>query len=372
MSSIATIRDKNGRGIRYRVRYRTPDGASRSRTFDRKADAEAFIASTEVRKMNGEFVDPVLGRMTFGAFAAEWLKRKRDSGLKPTTVATFESHLNAHLLPRWGRVELRAITRDDVEAFAHRLCRTMKPSTAQAVTYTLAAVLKAAVRVGRIPNNPASDLRLARKRDRRADPGHIGNVAANVEALADAMPARWRGAVLLMASTGLRLGECLGLTVDRVDFLRRTVRIDRQLANTTKGGGFGTPKTGAGVRTIPVPQVVVEMLAAHLAEFPAGEHGLMFTDRRGGPVTRSSWSDAYRAACASVGIDGRTRTHDLRHVAASALIAAGLPVTAVQHALGHSTPAETLTVYAHFFPTDEERTREAIERVAAGFIRRTG
>ena len=124
--------------------------------------------------------------------------------------------------------------------------------------------------------------------------------------IADAMPPRWRGAVLLMASTGLRLGECLGLTVDRIDFLRRTVRIDRQMANTTAGGSFGTPKTNAGVRTIPLPAVGVEMLEAHVAQFPPGEHGLVFTDRRERAITRSSWSDAARTSRSVAPMDTAT------------------------------------------------------------------
>ena len=65
---------------------------------------------------------------------------------------------------------------------------------------------------------------------------------------------------------------------------------------------------------------------------------------------------------------GRTRTHDLRHVAASSLIASGLSVAAVQAVLGHATAAETLTVYTHFWPTDEARTREAIEVASAGWL----
>lgn len=109
------------------------------------------------------------------------------------------------------------------------------------------------------------------------------------------------------------------------------------------------------------------MLAAHLAAFPPGDHGLIFTTASGSAVPRSNWSDAYRAACAEAGIAGRTRTHDLRHVTASSMIAAGLSVAAVQAALGHSSPAETLEVYTHLWPTDEERTREAIE-VGSGCV----
>ncbi len=166
----------------------------------------------------------------------------------------------------------------------------------------------------------------------------------------------------------MRLGECLGLTVDRINFLRRTIRVDRQLANVAGGSGFGTPKTRAGVRTIPVPPEIVELLSAHLAAFPAGDGGLVFMMSTGPPVSRSQWSDAYRAACAEVGVEGRTRTHDLRHVAASSLIASSLSVAAVQAVLGHASAGETLDVYTHFWPRDEERTREAIGRASAGWL----
>jgi len=207
------------------------------------------------------------------------------------------------------------------------------------------------------------------KTERHVDPLHVSKVATKVPAITAAMPDRWRVAVLLMTSTGLRLGECLGLTVDRVDFLRRSIRIDRQLANVAGGSGFGIPKTRAGYRTIPVPAFVVEFLAAHLAEFEPGEDGLIFTTSAGGPVPRSNWSDRYRAACAAAGVEGRTRTHDLRHVAASSLIASGLSVSAVQAVLGHASPAEALDVYTHFWPGDEDKTREAIDRAASGWSR---
>ena len=82
--------------------------------------------------------------------------------------------------------------------------------------------------------------------------------------------------------------------------------------------------------------------------------------RVGGPVPHGRWSQHYRDACAVAGVDGRTRTHDLRHVAASPLIAGGLSVAAVQAVLGHASPAETLEVYTHLWPTDEERTRTAM------------
>lgn len=374
MSFITAI-DQDGRAIpkgsrtrpaKYVARWRTPDGRSREKRFDRKVDAEQHLTAIGHRMLVGDYVDAAAGRITFGEYSAGWLERKRAT-VKPTTVETFGSHLRRHLLPVFGTQRLSSITREQVKAFAGDLSTRVAPTTARAVVFTLAAVLREAVDDNRLTRNPAERITVGRKTERRVDPLHVSRVAGQVPAIADAMPERWRAAVLLMAATGLRLGECLGLTLDRVDFLRRSIRVDRQLANVAGGSGFGTPKTRAGVRSIPVPSSVIEMLAAHLSVFPPGPDGLMFTMANGAPVARTSWSDSYRAACRAAGVEGRTRTHDLRHVAASALIASGLSVAAVQAVLGHSSPAETLEVYTHFWPTDEERTRDAIERAAASW-----
>lgn len=376
MSSIDTIGpdgkrlpagSKAPKGASYRARFRTPEGRSRTKSFARRVDAERFLATTEHTKGAGEFVDPMAGRVRFSAYAEAWLERKRQS-CKATTVQGFTAHIRKHLAPRFGDVELKAITREQVKAFAGSLQPGVAPTTARAIVFTLAAILREAVDDGRLIRNPAERIKVGAKTERRVDPMHVARVSGQVAAIADAMPARWRAAVLLMASTGLRLGECLGLTVDRVDFLRRIVRVDRQLANVAGGSGFGTTKTRAGVRAIPVPPTVTDVLAAHLAAFGAGVDGLVFSMAKGQPVGRSRWSDAYRAACAVAGVEGRTRTHDLRHVAASSLIASGLSVAAVQAVLGHSSPAETLEVYTHFWPSDEAKTREAIDRASQAWL----
>ena len=88
----------------------------------------------------------------------------------------------------------------------------------------------------------------------------------------------------------MRQVECFGLTVDRVDFLRRTVRVDRQLVTVNRRPPFlSPPKTLASVRTVPLPQVVVDVLAAHLAAFPAPAEGLVFVTDAGPPIGPSAF-----------------------------------------------------------------------------------
>jgi len=115
--------------------------------------------------------------------------------------------------------------------------------------------------------------------------------------------------VTLAAGTGLRPGECFGLTLDRVDFLRRTLTVDRQLVTVTGHPAFGPPKTAASVRTIPLPRVVVDALGAHLAAHPSGPDGLIFVDPFGRPIRRSWFGHTvWRPADQAAGLPKGTRS----------------------------------------------------------------
>ena len=95
----------------------------------------------------------------------------------------------------------------------------------------------------------------------------------------------------------MRQGECLGLTVDRLDFLRRVVHVDRQLVTVTGRPSFLTaPKTAASVRAIPLPQVVLDALAAHLGAFAPLGDGFVFVTAAGNPIRRTAFGDVWRAA----------------------------------------------------------------------------
>ncbi|MEO3938971.1 site-specific integrase [Dermatophilaceae bacterium Soc4.6] len=120
-------------------------------------------------------------------------------------------------------------------------------------------------------------------------------------AIAEMVPARYRAMVVLVASTGMRQGEVFGLTVDRIDFLRRTVRVDRQLVGISgHAPALAPPKTDASYRTIPLPQVAVDALATHLAAFPVGDEGLVFTGSEGQMLRRSAFGNVWRQATDSL------------------------------------------------------------------------
>jgi integrase len=181
-----------------------------------------------------------------------------------------------------------------------------------------------------------------------------------VQALADAMPVRNRAMVIAQAGLGLRIGELLALRVEDVDFLRRIVRIQWKIAPGTQVRAV--PKTPRSRRTVPLPTVVADALAAHIAAFPPGANGWIFTSSAGAVY----WQDYYAtrvfgAAVERLGLPAGTTTHDLRHHYASVLLAAGESVVAVAERLGHENATLVLKTYGHLMPDSEDRTRRAVD-----------
>jgi integrase len=127
---------------------------------------------------------------------------------------------------------------------------------------------------------------------------------------------------------------------------------------------FGPPKTKASVRTIPLPEVVIEEMDEHLDTFPplsAGEFSGLVFHCQGEPWTRQRFGHIWRPVVAAVGLPPRTGSHALRHYYASLLIRHGESVKTVQARLGHASAAETLDTYSHLWPDSEDRTRAAVD-----------
>lgn len=172
--------------------------------------------------------------------------------------------------------------------------------------------------------------------------------------------------VIAQAGLGLRIGELLALRVRDVDFMRRSVRIEWQLApgHRTRSA----PKTRRSTRTVPLPQVVAEALSIHLEEFPPGDDGTLFTTRFGMPYRHDYYGTRiFSEAVAKAALPASTTSHDLRHHYASVLLAQGESVVAVAERLGHHNASLVLSTYGHLMPPDsEDRTRRAIDNAWSG------
>jgi integrase len=148
--------------------------------------------------------------------------------------------------------------------------------------------------------------------------------AGDMWAMEDAAPEWFRAVVTLGAGLGLRRNETLGLTADRVLFLRCEVRIDRQLLREAGPAQLGPLKTKASYRTLAASDVVLDALTRHIKSFPTRPDELLFrSPRKGGPMGDRLFDLTWHATRKAAGVWPDVTSHDLRHYFASVLITNG-------------------------------------------------
>jgi integrase len=287
--------------------------------------------------------------------AAEWTGRRH---WRPATRDRVERELRLHILPTLGARPLASLRRSHIEEWAAAL--PLAPSSVEATAQTLTAMLSAAVQDERLLRNPATGARLPKVETAPFVP----MTADEVRALVHHSPEHIRAAVLMAAGTGLRQSEAFGLTVDRVDFLRRELRVDRQLWTPRAGPAvLAAPKSQNSYRTIALSPLVTDGLAAHHAAFGPGQDGLMF-HYQGRPIVRAMVGKHIRGAASRAGLGGRT-WHDLRHHHASVLLSEGVSPALVAERLGHDV-ATLLKTYAHVIRKDDDRVRSIVDATLGG------
>jgi len=366
---------RRGTGRRWRARYKDLDGRERSRSFDRKLDAERFLAEVGHSLIRGSYRDPDAGRVTLRSYARDWLAGRT---CDPATRQIYEGHVERHILPALGgeRLDQLAARPTKVQAFVAGLA--MAPSTARQVLGTLSRILAAAVDDELIARNPcaAASVRAPRTAPRKARPW----TGAQVSAVRDGLPPQLRSVADCGAGLGMRQGEIFGLAVDSIDWLRGVVHVRLQVRLIGTRRVFAMPK-GGRERTVPLPAPVAAVLAEHVRIYPPRPvtlpwrvpdgpqrtARLLFASADGNALLRSSFNNTWRAAVKSAGLTPgqRAGTHQLRHRYASVLLAGGVDIKALSEYLGHHDAGFTLRVYSHLMPSAEGRARRAIEAALA-------
>ncbi len=346
---------KAPKGARYRARFRTPTGASRTRTFDRKIDAEQFLVSAEHSKMLGGYVDRSAGRSVLADFGVQWIETRRTPNgalLRPRTKELYRQLLDTHVAPVLGQVRLRDLTPSMVEHWHGGLAGSTAPAKAYRL---LRAMMATAARNELILRNPCQveNGGVERAPDRPLPTGD------EVWQLADAIDERFRALVVTASFIGLRWGELVGLRRQEIDLVERVVHVTRQLVEVGGDLSEGPPKTDAGSRSVAIPPIVVGELERHLAQFVDGAlDAPVFVGAKGAPLRRSNFNKVWSRARAEVGRED-LHLHDLRHFANTLAASAGASTKELMSRLGHTSPAAALR-YQH---ATEERDQTIAERM---------
>jgi integrase len=338
---------------KYQARWLDPHGKERAQTFPRRVDAERHLAAVEGGKLAGAYVDHTI-RTTVVEYARQWAATRPH---RETTARRVASLIDKHIDgTRIGSQRLSAVRPSQVQAWVSDRAQVLSPGTLRLLVALLRSVYASAVQDRLVASSPAARLTLPRLERQRLVPLTV----AQVRALAMAMPPRCHAMVITHAGLGLRIAELLALRVQDVDFLHRTVNVQWQ--TSPDGKRRVTPKTPRSRRTVPLPTVVADALAAHITAYPPGENGSLFTTVTGVLYRHEHYgSRIFAPAVRKAGLPAGTTSHHLRHHFASVLLAAGESVVAVAERLGHENATLVLKTYGHLMPDSEDRTRRAID-----------
>ena len=279
--------------------------------------------------------------------------------LKYSSKKHYEYIVNVHLIPAFGDMQLRLISRELVQSFLSAKLRSgLSWKTVKHIRTTFGTVLAAAEMQGLIPSNPARQTKLPR-RGPVAEKTPIA--PEKIRQLLEALPEPSRSLAWLLALTGLRIGELLALRWRDIDLALGCLRV-RQ---TVYEGRFDDPKTRRSKRTVPLGAKGVEILSVFKPQCSDPE-ALVFATRRGTPFSRRNLLNRQLApTCEKLGIEGVT-WHWLRHANATLLDAVGTPLGTVQALLGHSSAEVTREIYLHSVPADARSAVEKVEELLIG------
>jgi integrase len=184
---VAHIEKRSER--RYRVRYRDPAGAERSKTFARLTEARRFKATIEDELGRNLWIDPRAARMTFEEFTTTLGQRRLH--VRPATTERVAGFMRSQVLPTFGSMPLNKITRPSVQMWVDEIARELAPRTVRDSYRILAGLLREAVRQGIIRQSPCYLISLPHQS--RAEPRYLN--AEEVERLAEAIDRRYRSLI---------------------------------------------------------------------------------------------------------------------------------------------------------------------------------
>jgi integrase len=361
----------------YQIDFRDRDGVRHRESFRLRKDAEAAMDERRDEVRKNEYIPP-RSLPTFGEVADKWLESRTNR--RPSTVAHWKNHIERYLKPDLGIFRLDMIDVKLVEDGRDKWAKIVSPKSVNKALTTGAAIFKAAIRQsnGRIKLNPFALAERAvpnsgeiledgsTERDgvevREGGVYSPEEIRRLIEAADDGL-----GKALLMAAafTGARSGELLALQWPDFDLVAGKVMIRRSLSWVDGKPRFFAPKTKAGLRVIPIPPELVSQLKRWKLRCPLSDTELVFPTEAGSPAHRSNVLRGILYPAMSRAKLRRLGMHSLRHSYASILLAQGTPPTEVAGYLGHSSPAVTMTIYAHWLPKVETNS---VNRMASAIL----
>jgi integrase len=312
---------------------------NRSRTFDRKGDAQTFDAKAKRKSQMGEALPARTGGDTLEDFFLRWLAGRHS--LAPRTIKTYEELFEVHILGPLGYVPLASIDPERIEKWqSDRFAAGAGRERISKAAKLLSQVFDKAAHQGKVSRNPVTGLESPQRERKAIIPASPEKVEAIRAFLLEEERMGDATLVSLMAYGGLRMGEALALQWPDLSQGNR-LWISHSLEDD---GSLRQTKTGKD-RLVKLPEPTAEDLLAWRRE--SGPQGLVFPRAKDGYGWTKTDRNNWRRRCflpAAKAAGWPYPPKNLRHSAASLMIASGMRPTEVAEALGH-TLAVSVNVY---------------------------
>lgn len=389
MASVRKLDPKDPKS-KWVVEYTDAGGKRRRKTpkTGLKKDAEAIRQKIEREMGDGLHVsstESVTVEAACEAFLRLQEDRKKEKQIGTGAIANHKNAIDRNIIPRLGRNKFCELKRQDIEDLYRWMIRelTYKPDTARSRLRTFKQVQDFAVRRGWIKHRPVNDgiSDIGKTNKENITTFKTDQVLKLLQTL-ESGRAHWgqarqfemtRCLVHVAAFCGLRIGEMGALRVENLDLVGRIIKVrhNRTIWDEIKG-----PKTKAGIRDVPMPPHVVQLLSDWMSRYHIpNDLDLVFVTRDATPFSFGNfraygWTSLLKRA----GLyrkDDPFHFHALRHFASSWMMENRLSLPDIAALLGHSSFDTTLQVYAHSITTPAHRLA-AMDQMSAGLLSLAG
>jgi integrase len=363
---------KRGKTWTAHIHWTDPEGIQQQHKrggFASKAEAEQYLHQYKTEIHTGKRLGTTKLRLE-QYLSNEWLPQ-RESDLKKGTFNSYTRIVNTHLIPHLGRLRLEELTPRIVERFYSQLQKDgargqrlapgsgLSAKTVNNIAGVLNRAMRDAVRWGLIATNPIADAHKPKKKSTEMtawEPDDLGRFISATKS--DRQSGTWH----LLATTGLRRGEILGLQWEDIDFDKKTLSVRRTRVKIGAAVYYETPKSHAGHRTISLDDRTINALKQQKARQSqeklamggrwVDQNGHIVTEPDGSLVDPHRLTQRFKALLKKHELPA-IRFHDVRHSYVVAARRAGVDVKTVSQRIGHADVNVTLTVYDHVFHNDD-------------------
>ena len=366
------------------------DGKRKTKRFQRKADARAFIDSLVTSQKQSSLSST--GRtevLTVGEWMDRWLEKYAKPAIKLSTYCSYEQYVRGHIKPLLGAKYLNTLTAEDLQDFFNDRAKNgnlkgkggLSPKTLTNLRNMLHLAFSQAVKNKLIQENLVESVVLPKV---RAQEMRVLSREEQDRLILAARRAPGPAAfgIIFDLFTGLRIGELCGLRWENVDMERRAFKVceirnrlpnfDPSIETSTSVHTVKSTKTDNSRRTVYIMDGLFQDLLEYraiqmsiIAKYPAYNlGGYVFCQENGQPYEPRTYQDLFKRCVRQAGI-ADANFHSLRHTFATRALEQGMDVVTLSRLLGHANPSITLDKYGHAM---DDHKRLSVERLEGVYL----